>query len=78
MTNESINAEERMRFRDFVLQVERFLKYAPKGTNATVLSREAEEYARRLDGFVTRFNSSRVRKLQKMLRELSEGTGEKR
>ena len=77
MTNASVDADEKMRFRDFILQVERFLKYAPRGTDPKVLSREAEEYYRRLDGFGTRFNSSKVRKLQKMLRELSEGTGEK-
>ena len=78
MTNTSVDADEKMRFRDFILQVERFLKYAPQGTNPKVLSQEAEGYYRRIDGFGTRFNSSKVRKLQKMLRELSEGTGEKR
>ena len=78
MTNASVDADEKTRFRDFILQVEGFLKYAPQGTDPKVLSRDAEGYYRRLDGFGTRLNSSKVRKLQKMLRELSEGTGEKR
>ena len=77
MKNAPVDSEEKMRFRDFMLQVERFLKYAPKGTNPEVLSREAEEYSRRLDGFGTRFDSPRVRKLQKTRRGLSEGKGEK-
>ena len=53
-----------------VLQVERFLKYAPKGTNPDVLSREAREFNRRLDEFGNRFDNSKVGKLQTRLKEL--------
>ena len=70
MSKNPIETEERMRFRDLVLQVERFLRYAPKGTNPAVLSREAREFNRRLDGFGHRFGNSKVGKLQRRRKEL--------
>ena len=70
MSKNPIETEERMRFRDLVLQVERFLKYAPKGTNPDVLSREAREFNRRVGEFEIRFDNSKVGKLQRRLKEL--------
>ena len=65
--------EERVRFRDLILQVERFLKYASKGTAPELLAREAQEFDRRLDEFGQRFGYSRVNKLRRKLQNLYEG-----
>ena len=72
MPTNPVDTEERMRFRDLILQVERFLKYAPQGTDTEVLSREAREFNRRLDEFGRQFDNSKVGKLQRRLRELYE------
>ena len=37
--------EEKMRFRDLVLQAERFLKYAPSGTSPETLRHKAREFS---------------------------------
>lgn len=62
-----------MRFRDLVLQVERFLKYAPKGTDSEVLRREAREFDRRLGEFGGEIDRSKIRRLQEKLRKLDTG-----
>ena len=59
--------EEQMRFRDLVLQVERFLKYAPKGTSPETLRHEAKGFSNRLLEFQKGFDQSKVRKLQARL-----------
>ena len=66
-------AEERMRFRDLVLQVERFLKYAPRGTDSGVLRKEAVEFHRRLGTFDGVAEAATVKKLQQKLENLSGG-----
>jgi len=70
---ESSDAEDRMRFRDLVLQVERFLKYATKGTNPEVLKREASEFERRFDGFGAEFDQSKIHKLRRKLQRIRTG-----
>ncbi len=59
-----------MRYRDFVLQVKRFLKYAPRGTNPEILRREALEFDRRLATFENSFDGSTIRKLREQLRKI--------
>jgi hypothetical protein len=70
MTDDTFDKEGKMRFRDLVLQIERFLKYAPKGTDLEILRREAREFDRRLVPFGERFGHSKVRKLQNRLRKI--------
>jgi len=62
--------EEQMRFRDLVLQVERFLKYAPKGTLPETLRHEAEEFSNRLLEFQKGFDLAKIRKLQARLSKI--------
>jgi len=72
MAKDIAELEDRMRFRDLLLQVERFLKYAPSGTAPEVLSTEAREFERRLDAFGEGFSPSKVHKAQERLRKLYE------
>lgn len=69
--NTAKRTEERMRFRDLVLQIERFLKYAPRGTDSDVLRREAAEFHRRLGAFEGIAEASTVERLQRKLTKLS-------
>lgn len=64
------NVEEKMRFRDLTVQIERFLKYAPKGTDLEVLRREAREFDRRLGLFAEGLDPSKVLKLREKLGKL--------
>lgn len=66
---------EQMRFRDLVLQVERFLKYAPKGTSPETLRREAKEFSQRLSKFEDGYDQSKVQKLQARLRKIHSNGG---
>ncbi len=61
-----------MRFRDLVKQVERFLKYATKGTDPEVLRREAQDFDQRLAVFQNGLNHRVIRKLQRKLQEIYE------
>ena len=67
--------EEQMRFRDLVLQIERFLKYASKGTAPEVLSKEARTFSERLNVFYDGFDQSKIRKLQKKLQKIHSSSG---
>jgi hypothetical protein len=58
---------EQMRFRDLVLQVERFLKYASKGTSPEVLRKQARDFAERLSVFKDGFDQSKIRRLSEKL-----------
>lgn len=49
--SEDLKLAEEMRQRDVLVQVERFLKYAPKGTAPDALRAEAALWAERLAGF---------------------------
>ena len=69
MTRKEISAEERNRYKDLVLQIRRFLKFAPKGTSEEVLAREARMFHSRLAVFED-FDGSGVRKLQRELERL--------
>lgn len=62
--------EDQARFRDLVQQVNRFLKYAPKGTAAVVLRREAMIFEDRLKHFENQ-DRSKISKLQAKLRQLT-------
>ena len=66
--------EEQMRYRDFVLQVKRFLKYAPKGTNQKVLALEAKEFDHRLSTFAESFDQASINKLRKQLQKIYKTT----
>ncbi len=68
-------AQERMRYRDLVLQVKRFLKFAPKGTSNEVLILEAKEFDRRLNAIGPRFDIGETRKLSSKLRSIYEPGG---
>ena len=62
--------EEKMRFRDLVLQAERFLKYAPRGTSPETLRHEAKEFSERLSRFQVGYDQSKVRKLEAKLKKI--------
>lgn len=63
--------QEQMRYRDLVMQVKRFIKYAPKGTDHKVLVREVMEFDRRLTEFRKSFGSSETEKLRKQLKKIA-------
>lgn len=60
---------EELRQRDILVQVERFLKYAAKGTAPEVLQAEAAEWSRRLAGFAGK-NEGRAKQLREKLGRL--------
>jgi hypothetical protein len=62
--------EEQMRFRDLVLQVERFLKYGTKGTAPDVVRREARSFSERLNVFQDGFDQSKIKKLKAKLAKM--------
>lgn len=66
---EDAKLAEQMRQRDVIVQVERFLKYAPRGTAPATVAAEARLWAERLRGFDAS-NESRVRKLLTALKTL--------
>jgi hypothetical protein len=61
---------EKFRERDLILQVKRFLKFAPKGTSREVLVREAEEFERRLAAFENGSTNPELDKLRRLLRRI--------
>ena len=63
---------EQMRFRDLVLQVERFLRYASKGTSPEVLRKQARDFSERLSVFKDGFDQSKIRKLSEKLNKINE------
>ncbi|MGI0090522.1 MAG: hypothetical protein ACREBS_02325 [Nitrososphaerales archaeon] len=63
---------EQMRFRDLVLQIERFLKYASRGTSPDVLRKEASAFSDRLNVFHDGFDQSKKLKLQAKLGQIYE------
>ncbi len=72
LARRELRTAEKMRFRDLVNQVERFLKYATKGTDPEVLRREAHEFDQRLAGFKDDLDHRAIRKLHRRLREIYE------
>ncbi len=65
----SDHAGELRRQKDLLIQVERFLRYAPKGTSKTVLEKEARQFEARLEAVRGAFGS-KSRELQRRLRTL--------
>ena len=70
MKKETLEIREQMRYRDLTLQVERFLKFATKGTDPVVLAREALEFDRRLAKIGNGSNNRNVRKLRNKLERI--------
>lgn len=69
MSNQEFNLEERMRFRDLVLQIERFIRFAPKGTSRDTLVREAKEFHNRISAF-EKLDGPKVRGLERRLEKI--------
>lgn len=67
---DDVELAEQMRQRDVLVQVERFLKYAPRGTDAGVLRAEAAAWADRLEGFAGA-NGAKAQQLARKLRALA-------
>lgn len=67
---EDLALAEQMRQRDALVQAERFLKYAPRGTDPSVLRAEAARWAERLEG-VAGAHQAKARQLARKLRNLS-------
>ena len=72
---EELEIREQMRYRDLVLQVERFLKFATKGTDPVVLAREALEFDRRLAKIENSTNDRNIRKLRSRLERIHKSGG---
>jgi hypothetical protein len=67
---------EQMRFRDLVLQVERFLKYGSKGTAPDVVRKEARSFSERLNVFQDGFDQSKIKKLKEKLSKMYSSGGD--
>lgn len=67
---------ERMRYRDLELQVKRFVKFAPRGTDKATLVREAEAFSRRLDAIPALYRGRQVQKLKRELKGIWEAASE--
>lgn len=70
---DEISPQETMRYRDLLLQVQRFLKYGTKGTAAGVVQRQAKEFDLRLSALVESYESRKVSRLREKLKRLYEG-----
>ena len=57
-----------MRYRDIILQVERFLKFGTRGTAREVIERQAKEFDARLSAFPETYEARKVSKLRKKLK----------
>jgi len=69
--------EEKMRYRDLVLQVKRFVKFAPRGTEKAILVQEAEKFSQRLDAFMEAFDRGEILRLKRELKEICDNASEK-
>lgn len=67
---EDMELAEQMRQRDVLVQVERFLKYAPRGTDPATLRAEAALWADRLAG-LEGGNEAKAQQLARKLRTLA-------
>ena len=71
MTNEpQISHQELMRYKDLLLQVQRFLKFGTKGTAEEVAARQAKEFDLRLSAFEQTYETRKVSQLRRRLKPL--------
>jgi hypothetical protein len=68
--NNDDSMAEKFRERDLVLQVKRFLKFAPKGTSKDVLTQEAHEFDSRLAMFENGSVNPDLGKLRRQLERI--------
>jgi len=61
---------EAMRYRDLLLQVDRFLRFGTRGTSTEALERQAKEFQLRLLELGARYEPRKVAKLLEKLRSL--------
>ena len=66
----SASVQERLRYRDLVLQAERFLRYAPKGTAKSVLAKEAKAFDQRLSAFPPELGGGKRNRLSTRLKAI--------
>lgn len=67
---ENLELAEQMRQRDVLVQVERFLKYASRGTDPAVVRKEAAAWADRIEAF-SGDHKDRARQLVRKLRAIA-------
>ena len=71
MTNEpQISQLELMRYKDLLLQVQRFLKFGTRGTAREVVERQAKEFDLRLSTFEQIYETRKVSQLRRKLKPL--------
>ena len=59
-----------MRYKDLLLQVQRFLKFGTKGTAEEVAARQAKEFDLRLSAFEQTYETRKVSQLRRKLKPL--------
>jgi hypothetical protein len=59
-----------MRYKDLLLQVQRFLKFGTKGTANEVAARQAKEFDLRLSVFEQTYETRKVSRLRRKLKPL--------
>jgi hypothetical protein len=71
LTNEpQISQIELMRYKDLLLQVQRFLKFGTRGTAREVARRQAKEFDLRLSIFEQIYETRKVSQLRRKLKPL--------
>ena len=71
MTNKpQISQIELMRYKDLLLQVQRFLKFGTRGTANEVVKRQAKEFDLRLSTFEQIYETRKVSQLRRNLKPL--------
>jgi hypothetical protein len=68
-----ISQQEQIRYKDLLLQVQRFLKFGTKGTAREVVDRQAKEFDLRLSAFVQSYETRKVSRLRQKLKPLYAG-----
>ena len=71
MTKETqVPQQELMRYKDLLLQVQRFLKFGTKGTARVVVERQAKEFDLRLSHFAQTYETRKVSQLRRKLKQI--------
>ena len=64
-----------MRYKDLLLQVQRFLKFGTKGTAKEVIASQAKEFDLRLSVIEPTYETRKVSQLRKKLKQLYTSVG---
>ena len=72
MKEHALSKQELMRYKDILLQVQRFLKFGTKGTAREAVQRQARDFDLRLSAFIQTYEPRKVSQVRRELKSLYE------